>query len=321
MPMPPLLVFLWSIVDERLEKFKDSVKYSNMTKKHQLFAFIVTFIWGTNFVFIKYGLEELPPFLFATLRFLLVAIPLIFFFPKPKVSWGLIAAYGVFIGFGQFGLLFFAMQSNISPGLASLVIQMQVFFSILLAIFFFKESVSRIQWLAVVISFAGIGLIASKVDGQTTLFGLMLILTAAISWAFGNMTVKKAGNVNIIAFLAYSSLFSVPILAIMSLYLEGWSLIVSSLQSASMTSVYVVLWQTIGNTLIGYGLWNFLLSRYNASVVTPWALLVPVSGMIASSVLLAESMPLWKLMATMLVLTGLGINIYASQRKKNKCSN
>jgi O-acetylserine/cysteine efflux transporter len=110
------------------------------------------FIWGTNFVFIKYGLEELPPFLFATLRFLLVAIPLIFFFPKPKVSWGLIAAYGVFIGFGQFGLLFFAMQSNISPGLASLVIQMQVFFSILLAIFFFKEAVARLQWLALVIA-------------------------------------------------------------------------------------------------------------------------------------------------------------------------
>ncbi|HIO93649.1 MAG TPA: EamA family transporter [Leucothrix mucor] len=287
-----------------------------MTKRHQLLAFIVTFIWGTNFVFIKYGLEELPPFLFASLRFLLVAFPLIFFFPKPKVSWVLIAAYGLFIGFGQFGLLFFAMQSNISPGLASLVVQMQVFFSILLAMMFFKESVARIQWLALIISFAGIGVIASKVDAQTTLLGLTLVLIAALNWAIANMIVKKAGNINIIAFLVYSSLFAVPVLAAMSLYLEGLPLIINSLQSASMISVYVVLWQTIGNTLIGYGLWNFLLSRYSAAIVTPWALLVPVSGMAASSFLLAEAMPLWKLLAAVLVLTGLGINIYSSQKIK-----
>jgi len=287
-----------------------------MTKRHQLLAFIVTFIWGTNFVFIKYGLEELPPFLFASLRFLLVAFPLIFFFPKPKVRWVLIAAYGLFIGFGQFGLLFFAMQSNISPGLASLVVQMQVFFSILLAMMFFKESVARIQWLALIISFAGIGVIASKVDAQTTLLGLTLVLIAALNWAIANMIVKKAGNINIIAFLAYSSLFAVPVLAAMSLYLEGLPLIINSLQSASMISVYVVLWQTIGNTLIGYGLWNFLLSRYSAAIVTPWALLVPVSGMAASSFLLAEAMPLWKLLAAVLVLTGLGINIYSSQKIK-----
>ncbi len=286
-----------------------------MTKNHQLLAFLVAFIWGTNFVFIKYGLEELPPFLFATLRFFFVAIPLIFFIPKPKVSWALIAAYGVFIGFGQFGLMFYTMQNDISPGLASLVVQMQVFFSILLAIVFFRESVARIQWLALLISFAGIGIIASHVDGQTTLFGLALILTAAMSWSFGNMTVKKAGKVNIIAFLAYSSLFAVPTLALMSLYLEGWSLIVDSIQSASLSSVYVVLWQTIGNTLIGYGLWNFLLSRYSAAVVTPWALLVPVSGMAASSLLLAEPMPSWKLIAAVLVLSGLAVNIYASRRK------
>ena len=285
-----------------------------MSKKHQLFAFIVTFIWGTNFVFIKYGLEELPPFLFAAIRFLLVAFPLVFFFAKPKVSWWLIAAYGLFIGFGQFGLLFFAMQSDISPGLASLVVQMQVFFSIVFALFLFKESVSLMQWGALIVSFSGIALIATNIEGQTTLLGLLLVLTAAMSWALGNMVVKKSGNINIIAFLAYSSLFAVPVLAAMSLYLEGWQLINSSLKSASMMSVYVVLWQTVGNTLIGYGLWNFLLSRYSAAIITPWALLVPVSGMMASYFMLNEEMPAWKLIAALLVLSGLVVNIIASRK-------
>ncbi len=292
-----------------------------MTKKHQLLAFIVTFIWGTNFVFIKFGLEELPPFLFATIRFILVVIPLVFFLPKPKVSWWLIAAYGLFIGFGQFGLLFYAMQSDITPGLASLVVQMQVFFSIIFAIFLFKESVAPIQWLALVISFAGIALIASKVGGQTTTLGIVLVLTAAMSWALGNMVVKKAGTVDIIAFLAYSSIFAVPVLGVMSLYLEGWDTIKSSLQNASMISVYVVLWQTIGNTLIGYGLWNFLLNRYSAATVTPWALLVPVSGMAASYFMLDEPMPAWKLIAAVLVIAGLVVNIYASQSAVRKPKN
>jgi len=134
----------------------------------------------------------------------------------------------------------------------------------------------------------------------------------------GNMVIKKAGKVDIIAFLAYSSLFTVPVLVLMSLYFEGWQLIKTSIHTASMTSVYVVLWQTIGNTLIGYGIWNFLISRYNAATVTPWALLVPVFGMMASYLMLDEPMPQWKIMAALLILTGLGLNIYISVRKGKK---
>ena len=129
------------------------------------------------------------------------------------------------------------------------------------------------------------------------------------------ITVKKAGKVNIIAFLAYSSLFAAPVLALLSFYFEGWDVIKVSLKSASMTSVYVVLWQTIGNTLIGYGLWNFLLHRYDASVVTPWAVLVPVSGMGASYLMLNEAMPAWKLIAGGLILLGLVVNIISSRQK------
>lgn len=285
-----------------------------MTIKHQLLAFVVTFIWGTNFVLIEYGLDELPPFLFATLRFLLVAFPLVFFLPKPDISWPLIAGYGLLIGFGQFGLMFYAMQNDITPGLASLVIQMQVFFSIFFAIFLFRESVKPVQWVALIVSFSGIALIASNAGGQTTFFGLALVLVAAMSWALGNMIVKKSGKVSIIAFLAYSSLFAVPVLAAISLYLEGWNLIHTSFHSASMTSFLVVLWQSIGNTIIGYGLWNYLLGRYSAAIVTPWALLVPVSGMATSYLVLDEPMPAWKITAAVLILAGLAVNIRASQR-------
>ena len=280
---------------------------------HQLLAVFVALIWGTNFVFIELGLNDLPPFLFASLRFAFAALPLVFFLPRPKVPWRYLIAYGVFIGFGQFGLLFWVMGSHISPGLASLVIQVQAVFTILLALMLFKETIRWPQISALVVSFVGILLIAVQGNTDATPIGLAVILIAALSWAAGNLVVKRSGKVHIIAFLAWSSLFAVPPLALMSDYLEGPILITQSLASATWHAWAIVLWQTIGNTLIGYGLWNLLLQRHAAALVAPWALLVPVFGMAASGVFLYEAMPWWKWVAAILIIAGLVINLRSTK--------
>ena len=287
-----------------------------MPASHQLLAIFVALIWGTNFVFIELGLNDLPPFLFASLRFTFAALPLVFFLPKPKVPWRYLMAYGFFIGFGQFGLLFWVMGSHISPGLASLVIQLQAVFTIVLAMLLFNEAVRLQQMLALLVSFAGIGLIAMQGNTDATLIGLGVILIAALSWAAGNIVAKQAGKVNIIAFLAWSSLFALPPLALMSYFYEGPELISRSIVSASWQAWAIVLWQTVGNTLIGFGLWNMLLQRYPAAMVTPCALLVPVFGMTASSLVLGEAMPWWKWLAGLLIISGLVLNLRATQRQK-----
>jgi O-acetylserine/cysteine efflux transporter len=281
---------------------------------HQTLSLLVALIWGTNFVFIRYGLDELQPFTFAALRFSLVAMPLVFFLPKPRTPWLYLISYGFFIGCGQFGLLFWAMQENITPGLASLIIQMQVFFTILLAVVTLGESVKVSQIVALIVCFLGLALIINFTDGQTTFIGVVVTLVAAMSWACGNLIVKNAGNVNILAFLVWSSMFSVPPLALAAWYLEGVESIVRSLSQASWKGWSVVLWQSIGNTLVGYGLWNMLLSRYSAAIVTPWALLVPVFGMSASALLLSEPMPWWKLLAMALICSGLVLNMFSNQK-------
>lgn len=286
-----------------------------MRLRHQFLALLVTFIWGTNFVFIEIGLRELPPFLFASLRFLLAALPLVFILPKPSASWLQLASYGVLIGFGQFGLMFWAMQDDITPGLASLVIQLQVFFTILLAAALFNEAVQRMQWLALGICAVGLLLIVRYTDGQTTFIGLALVLIGALSWAGGNLVVKQCGKVDIIAFIAWSALFAVPPLFAMSLYFEGWGTVLSSVHNAGLTSWSVLLWQSIGNTLLGYGLWNMLLNHYSAAVITPWALLVPIFGMAASALALGEPMPWWKWTAGVLIISGLAINLWSARRK------
>ncbi|PID47772.1 MAG: EamA family transporter [Proteobacteria bacterium] len=286
-----------------------------MTPIHQLLAIVVMIIWGTNFVFIRIGLDDIPSFTFASLRFIFAAFPLILFLPKPQVPWRYLAAFGIFIGFGLFGLMFWAMQDNISPGLASLVVQMQVFFTILLSTWLFAERIHTIQVIALFISFSGVALIASHTDGTTTIIGLLAILAAALSWSCGNVTIKKVGKVEMVAFLAWSSIFAVPPLLLMAWWLEGPTLIISSLKQASLNTWLVVAWQTVGNTLIGYGLWNSLLHRYPAAVIAPWALLIPVSGMAASSLVLGEPLPWWKVVAAALILCGLVINMLANRKQ------
>ena len=101
--------------------------------RHFLLALAIVTVWGTNFVVIKIALGDVPPLLFATLRFILVFLPAAVVFPRPSVSLGNLALYGILIGVGQFGLLYIAMNGLISPGIASLVIQSQVFFTIGLA--------------------------------------------------------------------------------------------------------------------------------------------------------------------------------------------
>lgn len=276
---------------------------------HLLLALAVVAVWGTNFVVIKLGLGTLPPLLFAALRFFFALVPAVFFLPRPAVPWRDLAAYGLLIGAGQFGLLFLAMHGHISPGLASLVIQVQVFFTIGLAMRTSGERVQPFQFAALALAVAGIVVIAAHTDASTTVGGLALVLLAALSWAGGNIVARKAGHVNMLAYVVWASLFSVPPLALLSLAVEGPQAILAGLHAATPATWAVVLWQSVGNTLFGYVAWGWLLARHPAATIVPMALLVPVFGMGASAFWLGEPLPAWKLVAAALVIGGLALNL------------
>lgn len=282
---------------------------ASLPLRHFLLALAVVAVWGTNFVVIRVGLDHLPPLLFATLRFTLVLVPMAFFVKRPPVSWANLAAYGVLIGSGQFGLLFVAMKGHISPGLASLVVQTQVFFTIGLAMRISREPIKPFQIAALFLAASGIVLIAAHGGGSATPLGVVLVLLAAASWSGGNIVARQAGAVNMLAYVVWASLFSIPPLFLMSLWLEGWPAMVKGVTSANALTWAAVAWQAIGNTMFGYAAWGWLLARHPAATVTPMALLVPVFGMGASALLLHESLPAWKLIAAALVLTGLAVNM------------
>lgn len=282
---------------------------SSLPLRHFLLALAVVAVWGTNFVVIRQALNHLPPLTFATLRFTLVLLPLVFFVKKPAVSWLNLAGYGLLIGAGQFGLLFVAMKGHISPGLASLILQTQVFFTIALAMQINRERVKGFQVAALLLAVAGIAIIALHGGGSATPLGVALGLLAALSWGCGNIVARQAGPVNMLGYVVWASLFSIPPLLGMALWLEGWPAMVKGVVGADLGTWLAVVWQAVGNTMFGYGAWGWLLARHPAATITPMALLVPVFGMSASALLLGEGLPAWKLMAAGLVLAGLAVNM------------
>lgn len=292
---------------------------THLTWRDTLLALAIVFVWGTNFVVIRVALDALPPLFLATMRFVLVLLPAVFILKRPKVSWANLVIYGLCIGMLQFGALFIAMNGRISPGLASLVVQMQVFFTIGLAMLRTGEKLKAHQLLAFALALAGMGVIAAHSGQGTTLAGLSLVLVAALGWALGNQAgreaAKEGARVNMLAYVVWAAMFAVPPLLILSLVLEGPAAIASGIARATPITWASVLWQSVGNTMFGYSCWAWLLSRYPAATVSPLSLLVPLFGFGASALLLGEPLPSWKIEATVLIMAGLAVNLLWRPRK------
>lgn len=281
----------------------------SLSWRHFLLAMAVVTVWGTNFVVIKLALGHLPPLVFAAMRFTLALVPAMFFLPRPAVRWQNMALYGLLIGVGQFGLLYVAMNGHISPGIASLVVQSQVFFTIGLSMRLAGERVRAFQWVALVLASAGIVTILLHTDGTTTPLGLAMVLFAAMAWAGGNMAAKRGAPANMLAYVVWASAFAIPPLFALAIFFDGWPAVVAGVTESGPGAWAAVAWQAWGNTLFGYAAWGWLLARHPAATITPMALLIPIFGMGASALYLGEALPGWKLIAAALVMAGLALNL------------
>ncbi|MHC8376704.1 EamA family transporter [Pseudomonas sp. MDT1-16] len=258
-----------------------------MKAGHLLLALSITAIWGVNFSVIKLGLTTVDPFILAGIRFTLCALPAIFFIPKPDVQWRYIIGYGLVFGIGLWGVVNLGIKSGLSAGIASLVLQFSAFFTILLGSWIFKEAISRYQLAGIGIASCGLLSIILIVDGTVTTAGLFWVLMGAVAWSAANVINKKAKTTQVFAFLVWSSAFSpIPLFA---------------------------LDYAVPNTLFGYWVWNSLLKRYPVSTVAPLSLLVPVFGLLGSVIIFNESLSLNKIVAVVLIVSGLGVGLYGQR--------
>ncbi|WP_240233901.1 EamA family transporter [Devosia lacusdianchii] len=273
-------------------------------------ALLVVLVWGVNFVFIKWGVEEVPPLLLTGLRYLCAALPAVFFIRRPQVRIGVLVVYGLAIGFAQFGLLFSAIKLGMPAGLASLLMQVQAFFTIALAMVFLGEKLNRFQALGALIAIAGISVIATERFEITALVPLLMVILAAFFWGVANIASKRAGQIDMLSFVVWSSLVPIVPLFALSLVVEGPAAIGAALGAISPRTISVVFFNAYMATLLGFGLWSYLLKRYPASLIAPFSLLVPVAGIASTYVLLGEVITAVEVIGSVLVFAGLMLNVF-----------
>lgn len=266
-----------------------------------------------SFVAIKFGLQAMPPFALCAWRFFFAAIPLVFFVRRPDVSWRVLIAYGFAIGVVQFGLLFVAIAIGMPAGLASLVIQIQVFFTIGLAVLFAGERVRPAQLLGALV--AVVGLIAIGWTKLTSGLGLgfALVIGAAFAWGVGNVIAKRAGKVDLLGFIAWSSLVAPLPLAVLSLLFEGPTALIDPVLQPTWLGWGSVLFIAYGATVFGFGTWSRLLAHYDAAIVAPFGLLIPVSGMASTALVFGERLNAAQAVGAALVIAGLALTVFGTK--------
>jgi O-acetylserine/cysteine efflux transporter len=275
----------------------------------------VVAVWGFSCVPIKVGLQEIPPFMLAALRFTLAAVPAVFLVRRPDMPWAGVAAYGLAIGVFQFGLLFLGMRLGMPAGLSSIVIQVQVFFTIGLAVAFAGDRFHRWNALGALVAAAGIVVLgayklASGLSG--TLAGFVAILGAAFAWGVGNVIAKRAGadhDVDAFSLVVWSSLVPPVPLAVASFAFEGGPDAALAVANASWLAWACVAFMAWVATLFGFAAWNRLLHTYPTPLISPFALLIPVTGLASGALFLGERLAPMQAVGGALVFAGLAVNV------------
>ena len=277
-------------------------------------ALVVVTVWGFNFTVVKLGLADVPPLFLLCLRFAFCAFPAVLFVKKPVATWGALAAYGLLLGVGQFGLLFTALALGAPAGLSSVLLQSQAFFTALLAAVILKERIGIHSLAGMALAAAGLVLIAlsgrgGSVSGLTVPLALM-ILAAAFFWGAANVVVRTMPGADALGLVVWSSVFSpLPLLGL-SLWLEGPEPVAASLARPTLAWVGSLAYLVVAASLVGYGLWNRLILRHGAGRIAPFSLLVPIVGISSAALVLGERFGPADAAATALVLAGLLVHVF-----------
>ncbi len=271
----------------------NTVPYDHRTRcrvtiRDSALAALVATIWGINFVVIDWGMDGVPPLLFAAIRFTFVVVPAIFFIPRPDASWRSIVAVGAFMSLGQFGFLYVAMSAGMPPGLAALVLQAQVVFTIVIAAGALREVPTATQGAGVALGVVGLVIVGVGRGGQVPLAALGLCLLAALSWGIGNVVSRSARVPGGLSLTVWSALVvPVPLVAL-SLAVDGPAAVSAALVGFSWQAVVATLYTACLASLVGYGIFNSLLARWPSSAVVPWVLLAPVVAMAVAWAILGQ---------------------------------
>lgn len=278
-----------------------------MHPRHVLLATLVAALWGFNFVVIDVGLGELPPLAFAALRFAAAAIPAVFFIRRPAIAWRWIVIVGLFIGVGQFSLLFVGMHQGMPAGLSSVVLQTQAVFTLLFAGAFLREKPRPVQVVGMLIALCGVAIIGFNFGQSSPIMAFLLCVGGAAMWGLGNVAMRQAQPTDAFRFMAWMSLVPPLPLLSLSVIIEGPTAAWDGLTHLSIQGVGALAYIAYISTLFGFGAWGWLMRRYDAGQVAMYSLLVPPFGITSAALVLGEPVAVLNLLAATLIVSGVAL--------------
>jgi len=224
-------------------------------------------------------------------------------------------AFGLTMSVGQFAFLFSAIHVGMPSGLASLVLQSQSFFTLLLTVLWLREKWHANQLAGLLLAAGGLTLIGSAHGASMPLLGFLLTIAAAAMWACGNIVsraVGRYGPMNQLAFVVWASLVPPLPMFALSWVMEGPAAIGSALQHMSLQSIAAVAYIAWASTLFGYAVWNFLIARYSVNRVAPFTLLVPLVGLTTGWLTFGEELQAIHFIGAALLMVGLIVNLFGA---------
>ncbi len=266
-------------------------------------AFIMLCIWGSNYAIAKLGLQYVPPFAFMALRFTLTAAMLLPFISFSTQNIKEVFVYSVLIGLVHFGGIFSAL-SIADAATVIIISQISVPLSLLLATLLLNEKMRWPQIVGVMIAISGVIIFTGNPHFDGGIKSVIFILIGAAAWSIGTIWMKKKLFISYIMINFWMSVFSVPMLLIAS-----WSLgenTTSSILDITPLAGLTVFFQALFVVIIGYGIWNHLIQKYDVKNVAPLTLLVPFSGLFFAWIILGEKLSLIDVVGGGLTLLGVG---------------
>ena len=277
-----------------------------------LLAILVPVILGFGFVIAKPAMDQLPPILLNGLRWSLSGIIMCWFFPFPKKLIKELLIISFLGSTFQYSLTFSGLNI-VDAASATLLIQCEIPFGIIIAFFILKEKPSLKNLLGLLIAFIGIIFLTGSPDLQNKLFGVFLLLSGGFLWAFAQVMAKPVSEkIGGLALTAWIGVFAGPSSIFLSYLIEGNTY--QYIINADFKVWMIVIYLGLAMNCLGYSIWYYVLSKHPVNFVMPVMLLFPVTGLITAIFVLGETPSTYAYIGGVIIITGVAI-ILINKRK------
>ena len=274
------------------------------TPKQTIMALFVPLLWGLGFVFAKGAINHFPPILLMAFRFSLTALVLVWFTPLPFGKFFQLFKIAIVAAAIQYSLTFTGVK-GLEAGLASIIVQLEVPFLVILGALLLREKPGYKKWIGIAISFVGVATMSQQDELSGSFISIALVLGGCFAWALGQVMIRKLKDVSGMQVTAWIAVFAAPQLFFMSAIFEDGQ--VEAIRNANPLVWWTVLYLGLIMTCLGYYFWNTLIRHHDVSKVAPFLLLLPVFSVLGGNLFLGETITLEKFYGGATILLGIGV--------------